>query len=435
MTGKIQKRSLRLFLPLLLVLAILASFIGLAVPASAVDANTVIVEGASPAQKATTVNTISIPHTTGTGTDRLMLVGISWNCGTTDRTISTTTPPKFTPTGGSAINLTEAKTQQYTWTTTTGSPPTTTTNYRYAAIYKLVNPPSGVSGTVTVTFSGAVSNGIVADAVNFANVNQNNPLGTPNGAGGSSADTPPHTNPSVSLTGLTGNELVFDTVFIGHSASGHTLAADSGQSEQWNIADLSGSYKVRGAASTKQASSAGSLTMSWTPGGYGSTAIRWAIAAVPINPAPARTAHITVVKNVLSEGGSFDFTGSGVYGLPATFTIAPTTPTTFDGAAGFTGSQTFDVAPGAYTVTESPVPEGWMLYSSMDKDGVETLGDASVDVTLADLETATIYFYNHKNVGPIWPVPELAAGILLALGLAGIGGFIVIRRKRARSIR
>ena len=84
---------------------------------------------------------------------------------------------------------------------------------------------------------------------------------------------------------------------------------------------------------------------------------------------------------------------------------------------GFTGSQTFDVAPGAYTVTESPVPEGWALYSSVDKDGVETLGDASVDVTLADLETATIYFYNHKNVGPIWPVPELAAGILLALGL------------------
>ena len=36
---------------------------------------------------------------------------------------------------------------------------------------------------------------------------------------------------------------------------------------------------------------------------------------------PARTAHITVVKNVLSEGGSFGFTGSGVYGLPSNFTI------------------------------------------------------------------------------------------------------------------
>ena len=99
-----------------------------------------------------------------------MLVGVSWNCGTTNRTISSVT---FTPSGGSATNLTEVITQLgYN-----------STNPRYSAIYKLLNPPSGVSGTVTVTFSGAVTNGIVAGAANFAGVDQTTPLGTPNGAG------------------------------------------------------------------------------------------------------------------------------------------------------------------------------------------------------------------------------------------------------------
>ena len=57
------------------------------------------------------------------------------------------------------------------------------TQLRYSAIYKLLNPPSGVTGTVTVTFSGAVSNGIVAGAADFAGVDQTTPLGTAVGAG------------------------------------------------------------------------------------------------------------------------------------------------------------------------------------------------------------------------------------------------------------
>jgi hypothetical protein len=33
---------------------------------------------------------------------------------------------------------------------------------------------------------------------------------------------------------------------------------------------------------------------------------------------------------------------------------------------------------------------------------------------------------------PGYPLPEISAGILLALGLGGLGGYVVIRRKRAR---
>ncbi len=51
-------------------------------------------DGAVSSNSADDVSSISIPHTTGTGTNRLMLVGVSWNCDTTDRTISSVT---FTP--------------------------------------------------------------------------------------------------------------------------------------------------------------------------------------------------------------------------------------------------------------------------------------------------------------------------------------------------
>ena len=105
--------------------------------------------------------------TTGTGSNRLMLVGVSWNCGTTDRTITSAT---FTPNGESALDLTLVITEQYTWTTN---------NYRYTAIYRLLAPPSGVTGTVDIVFSGAVSNGIIAGAANFAGVDQNHTFGNP----------------------------------------------------------------------------------------------------------------------------------------------------------------------------------------------------------------------------------------------------------------
>ena len=66
---------------------------------------------------------ITFSHSSGTGSDRLLLVGISWNCGTADRSISSIT--------WNGTPLIEVKTQLgYN----SGNP-------RYAAIYKLVDPP------------------------------------------------------------------------------------------------------------------------------------------------------------------------------------------------------------------------------------------------------------------------------------------------------
>ncbi len=64
------------------------------IPEGEPPANTVTVDGAASSTSADDVSSISVPHTTGTGANPLMLVGVSWNCGTTNRTISSVT---FTP--------------------------------------------------------------------------------------------------------------------------------------------------------------------------------------------------------------------------------------------------------------------------------------------------------------------------------------------------
>ena len=126
------KDGLLLVLALLICLAALVAGAAAQTAAAAVTLDGAVHTGVGAAN----TSTVAISHTTGTGVNRLMLVGVSWNCGTTNRTISSVT---FTPSGGSATNLTEVITQLgYN-----------STNPRYSAIYKLLSPPSGVSGTVT----------------------------------------------------------------------------------------------------------------------------------------------------------------------------------------------------------------------------------------------------------------------------------------------
>jgi hypothetical protein len=244
------------------------------------------------------MSAISISHTTGAGDNRLMLVGVSWNCGSNDRSISSVT---FTPDEGTAVGLTEVITQLgYN-----------TSNPRYSAIYSLLNPPSGQAGTVTVTFSGSVSNGIMAGAANFAGVDQTTPLGTPMGTNDNS------TTASVGFTGLNGDELVFDHVFLGAGSSSYALTVGSGQTELWNPEYVA---NLRAAASIEQATSS-SVTMSWTA----STGNYWAIAAVPIKPAPAGTTYeLTMVVEPSGSGTTDPAVGMHTYAENAVVDIIAT---------------------------------------------------------------------------------------------------------------
>jgi hypothetical protein len=299
-----------------------------------------------------TGTTFSFAHTVGTGNARLLLVGLSWNCGTTDRTATVT----FTPSGGSAVPMTQVINQLgYN-----------TTNPRHSAIYKLLDPPSG-AGTVTVTFSGTVTNGAVGGAADFAGVDQTNPLGT---AVGAPATTTTGTAITVPLTGLNGNELVFDNVFVGSGAANQGLTPASGQSQQWMVNTYgtgSGgtSNAVCGGASTRKATS-NSATMSWTAG----TGAYWAIAAVPINPSADYTAPTV---DVAKAGGQADPTGTGPIHFTATFSEA---------VEGFDES---DVAfsGGAGATTTAVTDSGDHKTYDIAVSGMTTVGDVTVAIPAA----------------------------------------------------
>ncbi|WP_162844818.1 alkaline phosphatase D family protein, partial [Pelolinea submarina] len=204
---------------------------------------------------AANASSVSFSHTTGTGTNRLMLVGTSWNCGSTTRTISSVV---FTY-GTEELDLVEGITQE-----------SNSTAQRFASIwYSPSEPPQNTSGTVTVTFSGSVSNGIVAGAANFAGVNLADPFTVTKGANSASTGT----TQSVTLESLNGNELVFDTVFIGASSPPDPTVGD-GQTGLWTDTVSN----TRGVASIEQAES-NTVTMSWTT----SSTVVWAIAAMAIN--------------------------------------------------------------------------------------------------------------------------------------------------------
>ena len=207
-------------------------------------------DGAVSSNTADDVNSITVDHTTGTRENRLLLVGVSWNCGSTSGANQTISAITFTPDGGTPVDLSTG----LVWTERGGAT-TGTIQYRYSAIYSLVNPPSGL-GRLEITFSDIVPSGIVAGVATFSGVDQTDPLGTADGA-----NLTGDRYPTVTLDELAGGELVFDNVFQGGTDSNQTLTVGSGQSEKWNA--FAGN--TRAAASTKWAPvTSRGATMNWT---------------------------------------------------------------------------------------------------------------------------------------------------------------------------
>src|SRR5437870_793166 len=182
-------------------------------------------------------STTTWAHTTS-GTNRVLVVGVSWANITTRTVTSVTYAGQTMTSAGSAVNAGNAG----------------------AEIFYRVAPAAG-SNTVSVTLSGS-ANSLVGGAVTLTGVNQTTPLGIFASATGSS------TTPSVTVTSNTG-ETVIDTVAITSSGA---MTVNGAQTQQWQ-AGTSG----RGAGSTKPG--APSPTMSWASGNFA-----WAIGAVGIKP-------------------------------------------------------------------------------------------------------------------------------------------------------
>lgn len=184
---------------------------------------------------------ITISHTTGTGANRLMLVGISQK----NRTVTGVTygSTALTLVGENNING----------------------NARIA-LYRLDNPPSGTANVV-VNFSSSPDRGAVVNVTTYTGVNQTTPLGA------FASQQAVSTNPSVNVTAAIG-DLVYDVVSIRNQP----VTVTAGQTQRWNIS--SGS-EITGAGSTEP----GAVTtiMNWT-----SASTDWAIGAVAIKPAASQ---------------------------------------------------------------------------------------------------------------------------------------------------
>ena len=209
--------------------------------------------GASPPQ-AETVSTgdtrpasLTISHTTGSGSDRLMLVGISL----VNDELETISSVTYNGTGldpeGSVANGDDARVE----------------------IWSLIAPPSGTHDVV-ITFSAPLQRAAVVGVMTFTGVHQTTPLGT----FVSNTGSPVSSGPTVDVTSAA-DELVFDTAAC-ETCTSFTVGAD--QTQRWNISEPSGYGPTLGAGSTEPG--AGTVTMSWSQGSDD----HWAIGAVPIKP-------------------------------------------------------------------------------------------------------------------------------------------------------
>ncbi len=329
----------------------------------------VTLEGDYSSGTADGVSSINVAHTTGTGADRLMLVGVSSNSYNGAQTISSVT---FTPSGQGAIGLSLVGSRE-------------NEAGRLVAIYSLLNPPGGVSGTVTVTYSGTVSYGIIVGVQNFAGVDQDDPLDDfASAVGTESAPI------SVDVTADT-NDLVFDTVFIG-AATIPTLTAGSNQDQLWSTnVDRAG-----GAASTEPAAS--TVTMSWTPSG-GATAYYWTIGAVPINPAEEDVTNPTVT--IEQASGQNDPTSAKTVNFTVQFSESVTGFETGDvyigGSAPGTLVGTVTGSGATYNVAVTGMTNSGIIATSIPAGVAQ---DSAGNPNEVSNSTDNIVTYNHDTTAP-----------------------------------
>jgi len=220
-----------------------------------------VIDDGTPSTGSTTGSSLTISHTTS-GTERLMLVGVTINQGDHEQVNSVTW-------NGTSMSFVGQK---------HGHP-----DIR-VEIWSLLAPETGTHDVV-VTFDKDLQNSGSAGVVTFAGVDQTTPLGTFAKEKGSGTGPVTVDVPSAS------EELVFA---VGASEDG-ALTVGAGQTQRWNTTSGTSPEIHHGAGSTEDG--AASVTMSWT---LGSSADYWAIGAVPIKPAstcgPAITSAVAEIS-------------------------------------------------------------------------------------------------------------------------------------------
>jgi hypothetical protein len=253
----------------IIVLLILLGLTNLSHGAITVDSSSSVVTATN------TATTASWSHTVGTGSNRILVVGISMVSATTTNTVTSVSY------GGSAMSR-------------IGTVNRIATILYRTEIWYMRSPPSGTS-TITVNLSNGAS--ITAGATSFAGVNLSDPLGSFVSATGINSSLP-----TVNATTVAG-DMVIDTV---NTRGGRTLTVGAGQTVRWNPSSAGGDGWSKGAGSTELATG-GTTTMSWRI----SKKSYWTIGAVPIHaalPAPTATKSFSPDAIPINGGSSMTIT-------------------------------------------------------------------------------------------------------------------------------
>ncbi len=291
------------------------------------SSSTITVDGAATVSPAAlTGSTLTFSHTTGSGSNTLLLVGVSFECSGASCALSA--PANTVKFGGTSLTLVGRGIN--------------TTQDAAVEIWKMLSPPASTTANVVVTLGLAQDS--IAGAVTLAGVDQSQTLTLQSVAGASGV-------PSLTVTSATG-EMVFDVVTWDQPTDTGTAPGTS----HWNTrstANDSSTAGIRGAAST--IAGAASVAANWTTSATGN----WYIGAVSVKPA-------TAVGNTT-----------------ATFTQTPTMATGLTIPAGATVA-----ARAYYTVSTGSMPASPAITATL-KYGATTIATSSSASASAGLLTFT----------------------------------------------
>jgi len=199
---------------------------------------------------------ITIPHTVGAGTNRILIVNVA----------APANPPFLTGTTYAGLPLTKLGTA------------INTIGGHDSSIWYLKNPPSGAANVIVSFSTLVIGNAAVSS---WSGVDQTTPFGaTATAEGGSGTNVA--STATVSVTSATG-EVVIDSTML---ATVVTAAVGPGQTPLANFASA-GSVADRILHSSEAGAS--TVTMSWNYNGHPTYQQYWRTLAVPLKPASVST--------------------------------------------------------------------------------------------------------------------------------------------------
>jgi hypothetical protein len=251
------------------------------------DAGTIAIDAVGHGNNGDGGSSISWSHTTGSGSNRIMIVGISIR--------------------SSSVN---ASSISYGSQSLTFIRRDINSNGILSELWYLIAPTSGTRNiTANLTGSAKATGG----SCTYTGVAQISPIDASNGGSGSSS------SPSQSLTVNTANSFLLGHVAI-RSTSTTVQSEGSGQTTRWD--EIAGtSSAARGHGSDKGPIATGSQSMSWTL----SQSADWAVSVVAIKPGPRATGRVEVDLLIRESNGSIRNTIAIGVAASGNLTSAPTT--------------------------------------------------------------------------------------------------------------